>query len=113
MKSSRKIPAPHRPSRGRARDAEKKARPVKRDRPTALAPLALTSDGALVFNAAEFQDDTSPETLLRVAMATGLELFIGIIVPSGHRPRLDKDIDDAAAELASRVGSMLVRPERR
>jgi len=86
---------------------------VNRGRRLSLAPLAMTSDGALVVNAAQFQDDTSLETLLRVATATGLEIFIGVVLPDDHRARLVKDIDDAAAELASRAGGKLARPRRR
>ena len=81
---------------------------MSRGRPTALAPLALTSDGALVLNAAEFQDDTKPETVLRVALATGLKVFIGILVPNGHRAWLARAIDDASADVAGRIGGALI-----
>jgi hypothetical protein len=72
-----------------------------------MAPMAVASDGSLLISVAEFQADTSIATLVRVAAATGLPIFVGVVVPHRFRARLAKDIDDAAADIAGRIGGTL------
>jgi hypothetical protein len=83
--------------------------PFGRAKTVSLAPLAFTSGGDWVINAAEYSNDVRPETLLRVAVATGLPVFIGVIVPVALRARLAKDVDDAAADIAGRLGAKLIK----
>jgi len=72
-----------------------------------MAPMALASDGSLLLNIAEFQDETSPDALLRAAQATGLVVFVGVIVPANRRKTLLHYLDDAVAEVAGRIGAKL------
>jgi hypothetical protein len=74
-----------------------------------MAPVALTSAGEIVMNAAEFQNDTSPLGLLRYAENSGLVVFVGVVVPADHVKTIMRDVDDAAADITGRCGPMLVR----
>jgi len=73
-----------------------------------LAPMALASDGSLLLNIAEFQDDLSIVGLARTADASGLVVFVGVAVPPGLRARLLSDIGDAASDIAGRLGEHVV-----
>ena len=53
-----------------------------------LAAMALASDGSVLLNTAEFQDDLSIVGLARTADASGLTVFVGVAVPPGLRARL-------------------------
>ncbi len=74
-----------------------------------MAPMALTSAGEIVMNAAEFENDTSPLSLVRYAERTGLVVFVGVVVPSERVKAIMRDVDDAAADITGRSGPMLVR----
>jgi len=77
-----------------------------------LAAMALASDGSLLLNIAEFQDDLSIVGLARTADASGLVVFVGVAVPPGLRARLLSDIGDAASDIAGRLGEHVVRRPR-
>jgi hypothetical protein len=77
-----------------------------------LAPMALASDGSVLLNIAEFQDDLSIVGLARTADASGLTVFVGVAVPPGLRARLLGDIGDAASDIAGRLGEHVVRRPR-
>jgi hypothetical protein len=74
-----------------------------------VAPIAVTSSGEVVINAAKLQDEVRPEAVARYAASTGLTVFIGLVVPPEHERAMAKDVRDAAAALAGRVGERLVR----
>ena len=74
-----------------------------------VAPMGFTSGGEVVINAAELQDEVRPEALARYAASTGLTVFIGLVVPPEHERAMAKDVQDAAADLAGRLGDRLVR----
>jgi hypothetical protein len=77
------------------------------------APMAVASDGSIVINAAEFSNDLDPEVLAKFAVTTGAAVFVGLVVPPRLIGRLRKDLDDAAADIAGRLGGKLVCPKRR
>ena len=74
-----------------------------------MAPMALTSAGEILMNAVEFENDTSPLGLVRYAETTGLVVFVGVVVPSAQMTKIMRDVDDAAADITGRRGSMLAR----
>ena len=72
-----------------------------------MAPLAITSDGTLIINLTQFQNDVRAEALVARAVASGLPVFVGIVVPPAVQRASAKIIDDAAAEVAGRIGAKL------
>ncbi len=77
-----------------------------------MVPMALTSDGTLLLNMAEFQDDLGIDALVHAAKATGLVVFVGVVVPGRFQSRVRRDLDDAARDLAGRLGPEVVRTRR-
>ena len=77
-----------------------------------LAPMGFTSGGEVLINAAELQDNARPEALARYAASTGFAIFIGLVVPPEHRHTMARDVQDASADLAGRLGDRLVRSTR-
>ena len=83
--------------------SKKKAKKVR----LSLAPLALTSTGELLINAAEFSLLTSFERALRAAKKSGLPIFVGLVLPARESTEAMKAIDDAAADVAGNVGGRI------
>jgi streptomycin 6-kinase len=77
------------------------------------APMALASDGTPLLNITHVVDATDPVAVVRTLLAAGHTLFIGVVVPARCRRRMAKDIDDAATEVACRIGGRVVRPTKR
>jgi hypothetical protein len=73
-----------------------------------LAAMALASDGTVLLNVAEFQDDLSISGLARAADSSGLRVFVGVAVPPRLRPRLLVDLSDAASDIAGRLGEHVI-----
>jgi hypothetical protein len=71
------------------------------------AALAMASDGSLIINLAEFSDDVRPEALVRLGRKLRLPLFLGVVVPRATASRRRKMIEDAAADVAGRLGGEL------
>lgn len=71
------------------------------------APLAVASDGAILVNAAEFALVTSFDDVVKNAKASGLPVFVGVVVAA--RNNVMKAIEDAAADVAGRVGGRAQR----
>jgi hypothetical protein len=72
--------------------------------------MALASDGTLLLNIAMTHGPDAPEALLERALARGGKVFIGVALPGRHRARLLHDIDDAALDVAGRIGPATIRP---
>jgi hypothetical protein len=69
--------------------------------------MALTSAGDILINAVEFVNQTSVDAVVKYAKGSGLEVFIGVLVPPKLRKQFTRDIDDAAADVAGRIGGKL------
>lgn len=78
------------------------------------APLALSSDGAILLNVAMFDAPKTPERLFQLAISERGPIFIGIVVGTDELAQLRDDIDDAALQAAFRiVGSKQARARRK
>jgi hypothetical protein len=86
-----------------------------RRKPTKLVdvPMAIASDGTPLLNITHLVDAADPVATVRRLLAEGHTLFVGVMAPPGYRKRMAKDIEDAAAELACRIGERVVRPTKR
>lgn len=76
------------------------------------APVAVTTEGALVVNVSGF-GPTSIEGLIARALDDDAELFIGVVVDEDERELLLERLDNAAAEAVARVIGKRKRAERR
>jgi group II intron reverse transcriptase/maturase len=81
--------------------------PVSRRPRISMAPMAVASDGALVVNAAQLATSGSLEAIVEMAKRTGLDVFVGVVVPERLRSRVLRDLDDAAADIVGRLGPKL------
>ena len=77
------------------------------------APLAITSAGEIIVNAYQLtgeKDDLA--AAIEVAEATGLDVFVDVIVPARFQPKFLRDGDDAAADIVGRTARLLVKRGR-
>ena len=83
------------------------------DPPLLDAPMAVASDGTVLLNLTHIVADKNDlDAIIAVACATGLPVFVGVVVPVRHRARLAHDIDDALAGAAGRIGATLTSSVR-
>jgi hypothetical protein len=75
-----------------------------------MAPMAVASDGALAVNAAQLTTSGSLAAIVELAERTGLDVFVGIVVPSRLRGRVLDDVDDALADVVGRLGPKITSP---
>jgi len=75
-----------------------------------MAPMAVASDGALVVNTAQLTTSNSLPAIIKAAESTGLDVFIGVVVPERLRSRVLRDLNDAAADIVGRLGPTLTAP---
>ncbi len=75
------------------------------------APIALASDGMVLVNLRQLENGDVLEAA-RKHLDEGHQVFVGVVVPQRHRASLAKDVEDAASELACRMGGRLVRRSR-
>ncbi len=66
------------------------------------APVAVTTEGALVVNVAGF-GPTNIEGLITRALDDDAELFIGIVVEEKEQDLMMKRLDNAAAEAVAKL----------
>lgn len=86
---------------------------MSRRRPhLSTAPMAIASDGSAVVNAYQFAREDHLEAVVEAARATGLPVFVGVVVPARLVPRVLRDVDDALADVVGRLGPRLVRPRK-
>jgi hypothetical protein len=76
------------------------------------APVAVTTEGALVVNVAGF-GPTNIEGLITRALDDDAELFIGIVVAETEHDSLIARLDNAAAEAVALVYGKRMRTRRR
>jgi hypothetical protein len=72
-----------------------------------MAPIAVASDGALFVKAGQFTVESDLEAVVGCARASGLEVFVGVIIPDLLRGRVLNDVDDAHAYVVGRLGPQL------
>ena len=77
------------------------------------APMGITSDGRTLMNVTHLIKTTDVREALRVALAEGHEVFVGIAVPAYFAEEIRRDLDDAAAEIVGRLGIRVRRRRRR
>ena len=75
------------------------------------APMAVTSAGDVLVNLTHLANGDVLEAA-RKHLDEGHQVFVGLVVPRRHRVGLAKDIEDAASEMACRMGGRLVRRSR-
>jgi hypothetical protein len=76
-------------------------------------PMAIASDGTLIMNVSHVFSTADVREALRVALAEGHEVFVGIAVPAYFSDEIRRDLDDAAAEIVGRLGIRVRRRRRR
>jgi predicted LPLAT superfamily acyltransferase len=64
------------------------------------APLAITSEGTVLLNAALFDDVTSMDEVVALAREQPGAVFIGIVVSADEMKRLQHLLDDAHLQAA-------------
>jgi hypothetical protein len=73
--------------------------------------MALASDGSILVNAAQLTTKDDLAAVVECARASGLPVFVGVIVPDRLRKEVLRDLDDAAADIVGRLGARLA-PKR-
>jgi hypothetical protein len=68
------------------------------------APMAITSDGTLLVNAARLTTGDGFEEAIKAAAATGRPVFVGVGLDPKTAGRALERLDDAVAEIAGRIG---------
>jgi len=77
------------------------------------APVAVTTDGALVVNAAGFEASPNVSKLIARAMNGDAEIFIGVVVSGKERKLMMTRLDGAAAEAVAMVIGRRAKCQRR
>ena len=75
-----------------------------------MTPMAVASDGGVLVNVAQLTTSGALAAIVAVAERTGLDVFVGIVVPERLRSRVLRDLDDAAADIVGRLGPKLTSP---
>ena len=86
---------------------------VKPKAATVDAPMAFGSDGTMLMNVSHVFSTADVREALRVALAEGHEVFVGIAVPAYFADEIRRDLDDAAADIVGRLGIRVRRRRRR
>ena len=81
---------------------------IKKLRGLIDAPMAITSDGKVLFNVAHLFDE-SPRDALKIALEAGLPVFVGVAVDPVTAKQLVADLDDGLAEIVARRASAVRR----
>lgn len=68
-----------------------------------LAPMAITSDGDVLLNAATIAGATDLEAVVRAAKNDGLAVFVGVILSPRETEFVLSRLDNAADEAAARL----------
>ncbi len=71
------------------------------------APLAITSDGRLVINVTHLDGTTALIAAIERLVPSGIQVFVGLVVPGELHGKLLKELDDSLADVAGRVGVKL------
>ena len=73
------------------------------------APMAITSAGDVVVNVTHLDGMTDVLDAVHQIVPRGCKVFVGVVVPQNDRARIVRELGDALAELACRIGGRLVR----
>jgi hypothetical protein len=76
------------------------------------APMGITSNGAVLLNVG-FVKDGNVDQLVKFIREIGGRFFLGLVVEGRHRETVVRDIDDAAFDMAIRLGADVVNGKRR
>ena len=71
------------------------------------APLAVASDGTLLINAMGLTTRSDLESLVTVARGSGRIVFIGIALDQCEITDALRQLDEACAEIAARLGGRI------
>jgi hypothetical protein len=71
-----------------------------------MAPMAVTSDGTILLNAAYVLDVDDAAAIIK-KLGPGAKLYIGVVVPPRHVRESFERLDDAVAEIAGVIGAKL------
>lgn len=71
------------------------------------ASLAFASDGSILVNALQLGSGMTLNEIIGYAKASGLPIFIGVVVPPRLRERFVREFDDATADVVGRLGPRL------
>jgi hypothetical protein len=72
------------------------------------APMAITSDGKVLFNVTHLFDE-GPSEAMKIALDAGLSVFVGVAVDRMTAKQLVADLDDGLAEIVARRASQVRR----
>jgi len=75
--------------------------------------MAVTSAGELLVNAHELATTDDLEAAFEVARASGLPMFVGVVVPRKLMRTVLRDVDNSAADIVGRLGVELLTPDHR
>jgi hypothetical protein len=76
------------------------------------APLAVTSGGGVLVNAAHLTRERGFDAAVEIARSSGRPVFVGVIATPGMTKTMLGDLDDACAEIVGRRGAKLARRAR-
>lgn len=76
------------------------------------APLAIATDGSVLLNAIAFTAKDEPNAILAAALTLKRPVFVGVALTMEETHEALPLIDDAAAEIAARVGPKPPRTNR-
>ena len=66
----------------------------------------------MIVNAYQLSTKEGLTAAVEVVEATGLDVFVGVIVPRGFHQRVLLDVNDALADVVGRLGHLLNRRRR-
>jgi hypothetical protein len=75
--------------------------------------MAVTSAGELLVNAQQLGVTNDLDAVVEVAKASGLPMFVGVVVPRKLMRTVLRDVDNATADIVGRLGVELVTPDQR
>jgi len=68
------------------------------------APMAVLSDGTVVFNVTHLGYGDDPLEAVRQLIEEGHEIFVGVVLPRELRHELRRDLHDVLADAVGRAG---------
>lgn len=71
--------------------------------------MAVTSAGEIVVNANQLGTQADLDAIVEYARASGMPVFMGVVVPPRLRKQVLDDMDDAAADIVGRLGPRLLK----
>jgi hypothetical protein len=75
---------------------------------TVDAPMAITSDGKVLFSVSHLFEEC-PSEAMKIALDAGLPVFVGVAVDRVTAKQLVADLDDGLAEIVARRASAVRR----